>query len=362
MIYGDFSNKGPELTGSVGTNVACAIYESTLSDMAMFNAMMKVDAYDIKLNEAEANGTIDAEKAKQSKVELAKGAAKNIFEKIASAFEWLAGKIVDAFTSFKGKILTFFKDDAKLIAKYEKPLLAQADKMNDVKIKWYKPTKAYASGSVLTLDIDKFRGSFGKFDTDEAIDNYSDDASVRRSLYYTAKEYDYFNTTKPVDITIKDVGGISAIINFLKGTGRKNIEEHQKVINSRATEMRKQANEYKKDKKAGGANAEEAAKIYKMYQAYKDCTLKSLQVVQSCLVKYYKQHKAAFTKAVGSLAKTESTILDFIVSEAMYAVDDAMESSFIESMVHTVEENASYIPDSYTQESADLDFFGQPIF
>jgi hypothetical protein len=27
-----------------------------------------------------------------------------------------------------------------------------------------------------------------------------------------------------------------------------------------------------------------------------------------------------------------------------------------------VEENASYIPDSYMQESADLDFFGQPIF
>ena len=90
--------------------------------------------------------------------------------------------------------------------------------------------------------------------------------------------------------------------------------------------------------------------------------MRSLQVVQSCLVKVYKQNKAAFTKAVGSLAKTESTILDFIISEAMYAVDDAMESTFIESMIHTVEENASYIPDSYMQESADLDFFGQPIF
>ena len=99
-----------------------------------------------------------------------------------------------------------------------------------------------------------------------------------------------------------------------------------------------------------------------MYQAYKDCTLKSLHVVQSCLIKYYKQNKAAFTKAVGSLAKTESTILDFIVSEAMYAVDDAMESTFVESMIKTVEENASYVPDSYTQESANLDFFGQPIF
>lgn len=360
MIYGDFSNKGPELTGSVGTNVACAIYESTLSDMAMFNAMMKVDAYDIKLNEAEANGTVDAEKAKESKAALAKGAAKNIFDKIASAFEWLAGKIIDAFNSFKGKILTLFKDDTKLIAKYEKPLLAQADKMNDIKIKWYKPSGS-GYGSVSALDIDKFRGSFGVFDEDEAIENYSDDASVRRSLYYTAKEYDYFNTTKPVDTTIKEVGGISAIINFLKNTGRKNIEEHQKVINGRATEMRKQANEYKRQKK-DNVDAEKAAKMYKMYQAYKDCTLKSLQVVQSCLVKYYKQHKAAFTKAVGSLAKTESTILDFIVSEAMYAVDDAMESSFVESMIHTVEENASYTPDSYTQESADLDFFGQPIF
>lgn len=360
MIYGDFSNKGPELTGSVGTNVACAIYESTLSDMAMFNAMMKVDAYDIKLNEAEANGTIDAEKAKESKAALAKGAAKNIFEKIASAFEWLAGKIVDAFNSFKGKVLTLFKDDAKLIAKYEKPLLAQADKMNDIKIKWYKLGTG-GFGSIL-MD-DKFRRSFGVFDEDEAVKNYSDDASVRRNSYYTAKEYDYFNPDKPVDTTIKDVGGISGIINFLKNTGKKDIEEHQKVINSRANEMRKQANEYKKQKNAyGGTDAEDAAKKYKMYQAYKDCTLKSLQVIQGCLVKVYKQNKAAFTKAVGSLAKTESTILDFIVSEAMYAVDDAMESSFIESMVHTVEENASYTPDSYTQESADLDFFGQPIF
>ena len=357
MIYGDFSNKGPELTGSVGTNVACAIYESTLSDMAMFNAMMKVDAYDIKLNEAEANGTVDAEKAKESKAALAKGAAKNIFDKIASAFEWLAGKIADAFHSFKGKILTLFKDDTKLIAKYEKPLLAQASNLNDIKIKWYKQSNN-TYGSVL-MD-QRVRRYFGAFTDADALRKYSDSASERRSCYPTAKESDYFTSEKPEDTTIGTVGGISAIIDFLKKTGRKDIEDHQKLINEMTASLRKTAGEYKNRKKEYGT--EEAAKLYKMYQAYKDSNLKSLQVVQSCLIKVYKQNKAAFTKAVGNLAKTESTILDFIVSEAMYAVDDAMESSFIESMIHTVEENASYTPDSYTQESADLDFFGQPIF
>ena len=358
MIYGDFSNKGPELTGSVGTNVACAIYESTLSDMAMFNAMMKVDAYDIKLNEAEANGTVDAEKAKESKAALAKGAAKNIFDKIAGALEWLAEKISDAYHSFKGKIIALFNNDAKMIAKYEKQLLAQSDKVNGVSIKWYSLTQGEHAR---TLMNDKTNKTFGGFNDNDAVSNYSDNPSDRRNFYGVAKESDYFYSDKPTDTTIGKVGGISKIIDYIKIGGKKDIEDHQKLISARAKEMRAQAKTYK-NRKNEYDDAEKAAKVYKMYQAYKDCTLKSLHVVQSCLIKYYKQNKAAFTKAVGSLAKTESTILDFIVSEAMYAVDDAMESTFIESMIRTVEENASYVPDSYTQESANLDFFGQPIF
>ena len=120
MIYGVYdkkSNNGPEPDEAVKTEsfspsygLAEAMLESAIADYAMFEAMMKVDAMEIKINEkADLLNEAEAEKADSAKKELSDGAAKNIWQKIGAAFKWLAEKISAAVYSFWVKFQTIIK-------------------------------------------------------------------------------------------------------------------------------------------------------------------------------------------------------------------------------------------------------------
>ena len=94
MIYGNFDDNLKEPSMRY-TGVAEAMLESAQSDLNMFKAMLALDAYEIKLNEA-AEGETDKESLKQKMQkagQAASGAVSRIREAIATGLEKLEWEI-----------------------------------------------------------------------------------------------------------------------------------------------------------------------------------------------------------------------------------------------------------------------------
>jgi len=376
MIYGVYDNFGPEpdevpvaknFNGAYG--LAEAMLESAKSEMAMFEAMLKVDAMEIKLNEqittlkeAEAIGgstPLSIEDKQTAKGELQKGTAAKVIEAIKKAIDWLIGKLKAAATAIYKKFIELIDRDGKMIKKHGTALKNNADIVNKVEIKWAKVNKSvFSSKAIMSKE---------KFSYSGAISQYKEDASARKEYYGLVEPKTYIDD-EATDTTIGAAGGIQMMLLYV-ANGKKDIADFVRKIDEDSKKLKDEAKSIKDDK----TNPEEGAKVYKMFSAYKEVVLKNMRTAQACMIREYKQARAAVVKAIGSVAKTEATILDYMVEEAEYEVDDIFDTQIEKDPadVETVSAAPADILDtgvieydkveSYSNESS-IDFFSQPLF
>lgn len=383
MIYGVYDNFGPEpdevpvaknFNGAYG--LAEAMLESAKSEMAMFEAMLKVDAMEIKLNEqittlkeAEAIGgstPLAIEDKQAAKEELQKGTAAKVIEAIKKAIDWLIGKLKAAATAIYKKFTELIDRDGKMIKKHASALMHNADVVNKVEIKWAKVNKSvFSSNAIMSKEDFSYSG---------AVSQYKEDASARKEYYGLVEPKTYIDD-EATDTTIGAAGGIQMMLHYV-ANGKKEIANFVKKIDELSKKLKAEAKSIKADKKT---HPEEGAKVYKMFNSYKEVVLKNMRTAQGCMVKEYKQARAAVVKAIGSVAKTEATILAYMVEEAEYEVDDIFDTQIEKDPadVETVSAAPADILDtdvsndpaaieydkveSYSNESS-IDFFSQPLF
>ena len=318
MIYGNFDDNLKEPSMRY-TGVAEAMLESAQSDLNMFKAMLALDAYEIKLNEA-AEGETDKESLKQKMQkagQAASGAVANIKEKIAAGLEKLADFMYQAYGAIAMKVRQLLSKDVELAAKNLKNV--KRENLSGVKLKWLKINKDPFNFNY------NFEANLEKWDSHKS--------TILEKDFFFAKNGDGKNVKEEVDAASK----LNDINTFFNGAYKK-----AALFAKRGAEiknkLRKKAAEYRRGIKAAGSkeDAAEASKQYKAFAEFRKTCTKEVAAVQNAMATVLKMYRAALyivlkkgTKEAKDTnteeAKNESAMLAFIVQEACYEVDDVMQ-------------------------------------
>ena len=315
---------------------ALGLVESARSDMAMFEAMMKIESQEAMMR---SNGTLTESALSQ----MSEAAGENIFKKACDILKKLVGMIKSSIASMLVKLQGLFNSDKNLIEKYQKKLIENPAAYNDVKIKWRQIKKSPIEDAIIA--------GKNNFEYENAVKHWSGDTSEREKYYggCTIDEMDkVLNDTYFGDLgetTIGDIGGINKILDYLKN-GNRRIANFARKINSFTKELEKEvaswdgynkdANKIAKESIKGNTGfspdsannvALAAQHAYDMVSTYKAVTLKKMYCIQNALKTEYKQYKAAFVKMVGASVNTEATLLDAIVEAAEAEVDDVISTA-----------------------------------
>lgn len=312
---GDFSSKfavDANYTASYGS--ALALVESAKTDYQMFRAMLNADAVEMGLKK---NGGYLAE---SQIVSLQEATIKEIWNKIVEAFKRFGEKIKSLFTSAITKISSIFTNDEKLVKKYKSELLAKSKAINDISVKWID-MKIDDVIDQTTAGVETILALL----TDTNID-YIEDADKRKDHFMlingTFKNFDkvynkeYMGNESPtaVDKKIADVGGISAICEYMEGHAKRTAKL-KASMNSMLKKIEGIMKSYKaladgsKKIKNPNADEKEEAKIashnYEMCQAGQTVSMKLNGWMFSTIKIYTKQNKAALLKAIAALGKAK---------------------------------------------------------
>ena len=327
MIYGNFDDNLKEPSMRY-TGVAEAMLESAQSDLNMFKAMLALDAYEIKLNEA-AEGETDKESLKQKMQkagQAASGAVSRIRESIAKGLEKLADILYNAYGAIAVKIRQLLAKDMDLAAKGLKNV--KPDNIKDLKIVWYKINKDPFKFTNYSAGVSKFAFEPDKEFKSQILEpNFFFDTDDKGS----PKKEDVFAASK-----------LAEIKNFFdKKTYGQAATFAKHAINVKR-ELRKTAADYrKKAKSASGEGAEKANEDYKAFKEYRNMRTKEVTAIQKAMATAIKMYRAALYKVLlgnrknssknneNTNIKEESVIYDILVQEACYEVDKVMEGVII---------------------------------
>lgn len=312
---GDFSSKfavDANYTASYGS--ALALVESAKTDYQMFRAMLNADAVEMGLKK---NGGYLAE---SQIVSLQEATIKEIWNKIVEAFKKFGEKIKSLFTSAITKISSIFTNDEKMVKKYKSELLAKSKDINDISVKWID----MKIDDVIDQTTAGVETIFAWL-TDTDID-YIEDADKRKDHFMlingTFKNFDkvynkeYMGNESPtaVDKKIADVGGISAICEYMEGHAKRTAKL-KASMNSMLKKIEGIMKSYKAladgSKKLKNPNADEkeeaktASHNYEMCQAGQTVSMKLNSWMFSTIKIYTKQNKAALLKAIAALGKAK---------------------------------------------------------
>ena len=299
---------------SFATGIGDALMEGAKSDMEFFNFMLESD---IKLMHANSDGEVFTE---------AEGIIGKIIEKIVGLFKFIIGKFKAIAATISLKWIELSKKDGEIINKYAKDFSNNKEKINKIQVKFRKPkdngiVECLKFGNGLGDDYDYTKHSESQ---DERVKYYAtcDTKDLKDRIYAT-----YFDTVL-ADIPLSEVkfgsaNGIDAVTSYFVN-GRHNVAsfatESDKVIKN----IERLMNNLRSNKKAVDTNIEQNyyQKCYDMVAAYRDFMLLKFSYTKDCIVDEYKQNHSALIKAVGVVIKKEATLLESIIEEANYIVED----------------------------------------
>lgn len=302
---------------------ALALVESARSDFAMFEAMLGVDAREMRIRR-ESTGVV----AEGEVTSLSEAATGGIWKKIKELFAKLVAKVKAIFHNFMAKINGLAMKDKDLVKKYEKELLRKTN-LGNLEVKWSKVKKDPLKDTLKTADYSNLDGM---------ANNWKEDAGDRVEYYLgcEAGEFDQkFHEDHFEDedtVKLSEIGGIRGINTYLSGfakessTMNKNINTLTGKLEKLVHEADKRANDAAKEDKGDDA-IKKANKTYDMAQAYQTAVLKENQAILNAIKFDYKQHKAAFMKAVSANDKKleESALyLDAVAEAACQEVEDVI--------------------------------------
>ena len=302
---------------------ALALVEGARSELAMFEAMLGIDAREMRIR-SEYTGVM----AEGELTTLSEAAVGGIWKKIKEIFAKLVAKVKAIFHNFMSKINGLVMKDKDLVKKYEKELMRKTN-LGNLEVKWAKVKKSPLGETLKTAEFSSLDTFAGRWKEEAS-------ARVEEFLGCEAGEFDQkFHEDHFEDedtVKLSTVGGIRSIIGYLNDFSKKSSDMNT-AINKLTTaleklvkEADKRANQLAKDK-APDEEIKKANKVYDMAQAYQTATLKENQAILNAIKYEYKQNKAAFMKAVSANDKKleESALyLDAVAEAACQEVEDVI--------------------------------------
>lgn len=368
-VYGDNTTALSEAAVTIDESFvpsygfAEAMVESAQMDFNVFSAMLKADAVAIKINEAagyeltvsDGKKKMDMDsKSKEKLRDVAKANVANIIKKIEEGFNWLIEKIISAAAAVKRKMVELIRRDAAFIKKYEGVLKKVSSIDDSLKIKC-ESVKGVTGFKGVSLKLDKYDPNKTNFKL------------VPLEWYFVTS-----GDSSEVSVSSLAHNGSGLIQEFK--IHAKMMSEYDKRIQSNMKQLRMDAKSFGRKIKTD----DEAGKAYKAFTEYKKMAIKSVNNCQKAYLIYYKLLRSAITKVAGTVAKTESCILDWILEESDYQVDDIMDTAvekdpeditdvsqadvdLTDSSVSNDPDKLTYDDDCYSQEESTF-FFDEPLF
>ena len=312
------------------TGTARALIESARNDYAMFKAMLSVDSRECQIQQESAGYVMEGEVTS-----LAEAAVGGIWQKIVDLFKKLIAKIKSIFSNFIARITGLVAKDKTLVRKYKKQILAKGSAINKMEIKFSKVKVDPLSTSipVKAPSLSELLGMY-KEDRDDMIEEILGDSDTTQ----WRKDYheQFFEDEETGELSDFDLSG-AKLVQYLDnyGTRSKNINkalnELEKAVNKIVKEADKKATEAAKNVKADDDSTtkavDDANHTYQAALAFQECVSISSKALLDEIAFDYKQHKAAFMKAVTvneKKLKENAEYYDAVAEAAAQEVDDVI--------------------------------------
>ena len=331
------------------TGTAKMLIESARNDYAMFKAMLAVDSKEAQIRNESAGYVMEGEL-----MSLSEAAAGGIWQKILALFKKLLAKIKSIFGNFIARLTGLFAKDKTLVRKYKKQIYAKGSALDKMEIKFSKvnhdptstvvPTVAKRIEDIATFyeeDDDAMQEKYLK-DFFPGSDSPSDKAEYAQALheYYfedeTTDKLKEFNLSGAqlvswLDGYDKKLSDIKKNQKKLEDDVARKIKEAEKMVNLtiKNTDGSKDSNTTSVALTPDDQNkaVDTANHTYQSALVYQELTAFTNKCLLDEIAFDYKQHKAAFMKAVTvnpDKLKESSIYADAVAEAAADNVDDVI--------------------------------------
>ena len=332
---------------SAATGLYEAMMDSAKSDLAIFEAMMKMDALELKMRR---EGTFNEGAADTIK----KGASK-IITNIINGLKKLASWIKTAISAFTLAILKKLDNDKLLVAKYKKALENDKENVERISIQWRDvDLQSIDNATKSAYAIAKTGFHPGLYDkelwtSDNADENFWNNiGNVNRQFMESIinKGSEVFFKTQETRTTIGKVGGITKICQLLEA-GLKNDMTN---LGKDADTVTKLVEEEAKWWEPGNnkitiiSDTEfiSTPDMLRCFTLFRQSTTSVFKAAQDAFTYYYKENKAAFMKAVGAVAGVKNeAALDSFIEEEMNDIDAVLADTTSDEVIEILNKQTS---------------------
>ena len=313
---------------SYGT--ALALIEGARNDRAMFEAMLGIEAQEISIRESSTGYVMEGQIQA-----LTEGTLSGIWNKIKELLKKFIAKIKAIVHNFVAKIQSLFMKDKEFVKKYAAEVRRKSN-IDKLEVKWRKVKKSPLEETIETVsDTPDFTNT----------KDWDPDSEKRVSSFLNNKDVDeyeeylmgtFFEDNEATEYELGEVGGITKVISYLEGYGKK-AQDQEKAVNkfsskieSYVNKFNTNANDVAKNKDSDEDAIKTANKAYDMAVAYQAAHLKKNQIILDAVKIEYKQYKAAFVKAIAAnpdKLKENAILLNAIAEAAEDEVESVIDSS-----------------------------------
>lgn len=286
-----------------------ALIESANQDMKLYQAMLKVDAAEMKIKKS---GSYN----ESTLVTLREGAVSRIFKELADSFKWLAGKLRAIGRAIINAFYKITNADKQIIETYEPKIKANSETLKEVQLEDMVLFDEKSFSELTSVIIPDF-------DMDEAAKNDEDDdiiyvnkllkkmfpsandtimSSHRKSdsaqvmmVRFTELYVSGESPIKPQNTTISKLGGADVVLNKYK-QAKISVDNISKAMERKSKDLDQQAarvGNIKQDK----YSEQETANIVRTFGFYKAAILS----YYGCILELAKTELAQYRKATKSM-------------------------------------------------------------
>ncbi len=318
---------------NAATGLAEAMVESIQQDLKLFEAMMAVDALELKYK---ASGSVN----ESTIIALREGALDKIKTAIVTALRWLVGKLKAA----KDAIVKFVKnkldEDYRMLAKYENKIKKHASELVPFSIDIIVPKHFYEGRG---MDYTVFPNPFDIDDAkhfDDLVDNeYSGVfyyARVNGLDNYINKRIsvEYANGYGPLEskqvATRYTIGTDKDLIEVLDEFKKlkKTLDEYDSRYSAFIKSIDKQAAMIEKSPSSLGLDEEHAPKIGKILGYYKIYALRYCEISKELLLTDIRVRRTIISTAIGKLNNVDESTIELYTEMSMHEFYDDLSNTY----------------------------------
>lgn len=343
---------------------ALALVESARNDLAMFNAMLNVEAAEHRILK-ESTGYVQEGELQA----LQEASVSGLWNKIKELFSKLIAKIKAIFHTFLSKVDSLFKTDKQMVKKYRTEINRKSN-LGKMEVKWRKlKTPGNLSNyneNYFTVDdktdVAGVSDLADQYETEtdarfkKVVNKYIDAAfSADNSSDLRDELFDkYFSDDAPEKYELNETGeSMQTIMSFLEDSSKiskavgkyvsKTTSNLGKIVKDADKKAKEEADKHGKKDSTGGTvdnstNVETANHTFAAAQTYESVILVQIAAKQEAFKIVYKQAKAAFMKAIAANDKKleeNALYLDALAEAAENEVEDVISGALSSSAEYT---------------------------